>query len=73
MRIISAILIILPLIVAPCAADPAPLPPGKPAGVKQAEIYISPTIFVIGVVGFLALGYELAKVPSSASTTGTSS
>ena len=48
---------------AQCAADPVPLPLGKPAGVKQAEIYISPTIFVIGVIGFIALGYELAKVP----------
>jgi hypothetical protein len=63
------------VITGPCVADPTPLPPGKPAGTKQAEgFFIDPLLFWTGVLLFLAGGYELSKVPTpSASTTGTGS
>ena len=74
-RLILLTVLALAVIADPCIADPIPLPPGKPAGTKQAdEIYVSPLIFWGGVFLFVFGGYELSKVPkTSTSTTGTSS
>ena len=75
-RLISTALLGLAMVASPCAADTVLLPPGKPAGVKQAEIYVSPTVFVMGVLALAGVGVFLASVKSptsTAATTGTGS
>lgn len=58
----------------PCWADPAPLPPGKPASVKKANLVASPLIIWGGFAAIAILGYELSKgTYSGTSTTGTGS
>jgi hypothetical protein len=57
------------------ATDIGPLSPGKPAGVKQADIEAGGVLLVLGVLG-LAAGIALLASTTqgkSTSTTGTSS
>ena len=73
MRTLTAILTSAVLTITPVLADPSPLPAGKPAGVKKADLYLSPTWIWMGFAAIAIAGLELSKVKSSTPTTGTGS
>ena len=54
------------------AGDAAALPPGKPAGVKQAALNAPVWIWVVGI-GLIGLGIGLAASSGGSHSTGTTS
>ena len=74
MRLLSAFLALALSTSAALAADVAPLSPGKPAGVKHAQDWNGPSVYVLVGVGVLAaaIGIISANHSNGAPTGGPS-
>jgi hypothetical protein len=73
MRSIGAALVAITMTVSSAFAADGPLAPGKPAGVKQADIEAGGVLLVVGIVAVAAVIAVVASTTqgNSSSTSGT--
>jgi hypothetical protein len=76
MRAFGAGLLAMTMTICSASAGQGPLPPGKPAGVRQADIEAGGVLLMAGIVAVAAVIAVVASTTqgnSTSSTTGTAS